>query len=802
MIERILAFLSVALLLGGMGSLLGVPTIRSSSLGEDNAFLPLQLHNANRPDPFPTPAPEPHEAEDFELIAQQGLGDRGNSVAWSMQWWDEHLYVGTSRHWQCYQTAILSQYSLGNFPPQDPDILCPDQHPEDELTPQDLPLQGEIWRWSPLPAPSGTWEMVHRSASIGIPGHPGKTVGQAIGYRAMQTFTEQDGTMSLYVAPFTSRDVNDPTGEEMAPPQLLRTVDGTTWLPVPSDPGTFMGELDERVDDSESERVEGFRSMTEYDGHLFVVASGAFGHGPVIASAAPQEGNDSFFQATPPHVLMYSLEPFNGQLYFGTGDQPLLPIPQEPGYQIYRTTPSSEPPYDFENLNDIVLVVPPGAHRTQNKSKTVVHMEVFDNRLYAGTNQPAELVRVNPDDTWDLIMGEPRLDPDSGDLIEPLSGFGDGFDEIPDDDGFNEARFNIHVHRMQTHDGVLYVGTNDQSTTARNRPNPPLRDQMGFDLYATTNGTQFTPITVSGLSEVVSEDDEVRGEVVRGGLFNLSARSFASTPYGLFLGTQNYYYGLLVFLARGLDHVQPAASDLETEVVGNHAVVSWAAAPGAVRYHVYRSAFTVNREVQSLEYASRAWVQGPFTEIGVTDQTHFVDRDFVSATHFYHYYVVAENRAGVSSKPSNLMRAPSLLSPLTFQGLQRTIARWSIQPLSSDQYEDFEAVAATLEQASAEAAAGNLSAALGRINQLRASIGITFATRLPEWRRTDVDLLLMKLERRVHLAQLGLLPGSALSQEVDVDASPHPTRQGNEGCPRCPAPIGEQQELVREGALP
>jgi hypothetical protein len=78
------------------------------------------------------------------------------------------------------------------------------------------------------------------------------------------------------------------------------------------------------------------------------------------------------------------------------------------------------------------------------------------------------------------------------------------------------------------------VGTFDSSTTLRDDPQlgEYARQFMGFDLYSSTDGIHFTPVTTDGFGDG----------------FNFGARTLASTPYGLFLGTANYYYGLQIWL--------------------------------------------------------------------------------------------------------------------------------------------------------------------------------------------------------------------------------------------------------------
>ena len=95
-----------------------------------------------------------------------------------------------------------------------------------------------------------------------------------------------------------------------------------------------------------------------------------------------------------------------------------------------------------------------------------------------GTNRPTELYRINQDDSWDLIVGEPRLTPQGPKA--PLSGMGIGFG----------SWFNGHFWRMAVHEGQLYVTTWDASVGLA--PSDPLdilfSSQYGFDFFRTRDG--------------------------------------------------------------------------------------------------------------------------------------------------------------------------------------------------------------------------------------------------------------------------------------------------------------------------
>ena len=181
------------------------------------------------------------------------------------------------------------------YPPTDPDV----EGAEDV---NDRELQAEIWSWTPDPldpgAP-GTWEMVYRSpADVPIPDtDPVKFTARDIGYRAMEVFTEPDGTEALYVGGTNSKGIYG----DVPPPRILRSTDGVTFEPIPQDPGTFIGDLPK----------SGFRSMVAHNGKLYAIHSITQGNGAVIASADPASGNDAWSTVTP-----------------GTGDKPQMKASQ------------------------------------------------------------------------------------------------------------------------------------------------------------------------------------------------------------------------------------------------------------------------------------------------------------------------------------------------------------------------------------------------------------------------------------------------------------------------------------------
>ncbi|HEV7860309.1 MAG TPA: hypothetical protein VGO91_16955, partial [Pyrinomonadaceae bacterium] len=139
-----------------------------------------------------------------------------------------------------------------------------------------------------------------------------------------------------------------------------------------------------------------------------------------------------------------------------------------------------------------------------------------------------EIIRIHPDDSWDLVVGTVQNTPQGRKV--PLSGMGPGFDNF----------FSGYIWRMTVHDGWLYVGTFDWSVFLpyANRPRmlPWLKKHVrqygvdnivqyasGFDLWRTRDGINWSNVTHNGFNNP----------------YNYGARTMVSTPYGLFIGTAN-----------------------------------------------------------------------------------------------------------------------------------------------------------------------------------------------------------------------------------------------------------------------
>src|SRR5579871_4469121 len=433
----------------------------------------------------PPTAPLGFDANDFTRIARQGLGDPLNAYAHSMAWFLDHLYVGTTR-------ANLCMARANNPPNMDP---WPVKCPEDVY---DLDRRAQIWRYSPH---TRTWQKVYTSPLV--QGRDGKKVARDIGYRAMAVFQAgTDRVPALYVCTWS------PSKAER-PPIILRTYDGVQFgeIPIPTSDAS----------------LNTFRVLVAFGGRLFTSPTGkTLGwKGSIYQSAhVNMSGEPVVFVTSNPasrtwraacpngfgdshNVTVFEMSAFRDHLYAGT-------LNPTSGLQIWKTKAEGNPPYKWIN------VIKGGAHRG-NLNECSLSMCPFEDALYVGTGiqnggydrvhhvgpAAAELLRIYPDDTWELVVGKPRTTPQG--YKRSISGLGPGFDNF----------FNGYVWRMCGHDGYLYAATYDWSVmlpylpigkwpswlrrSVENRGvDKIIADTGGFDLWRSRDGSHWTAVTRTG----------------------------------------------------------------------------------------------------------------------------------------------------------------------------------------------------------------------------------------------------------------------------------------------------------------
>lgn len=664
----------------------------------------------------------------FSHSAPRGFGDRHNSWPQAMIWWQDNLYVGTSRDSVCSSLYSIHEYlvvpTFGRaladqfmpYPPLDPDLSC-------AADGADLSLQSEIWRWSPR---TNGWQRVYQSpATLDNPGpgppappRTGKKLPYEVSFRGFTVYKDSTGTESLYAFGINSTALWD--RNQLPPPRILRTTDGLNWNPLPQTPGTFLHDLPFNPDHSS------FRSPVTYDGRIFVLSGPIFGQGQIIASANPAQGNNAWFLASPPGMFFYELEVFNGWLYVGGYDP-------DHGYAVFKTKAQGSPPYA------LTTVVPPGGYLTNLPSKSVVSMHVHQGRLYVGTGTQTEIIRINPDDTWDLVAGTPRQVPSTGEWKYPISGLDAGFGQT----------LNDHAWYMTDPYKHLYIGTYNAATGSRLDPvfGPQLKDSLGAQLYRTPDNWYFSPVTMNGFAALSGP---------LGGKFDYGIRTMASTPYGVFVGTANDYYGLAIFHATKRTSPEvgpPVRLELEQRRSGG-AILSWQSAMRAVSYRIFRAEIVKIGIRDNLNtYGYGGWGQwfekipdtyiSKFLPIGTATDFVFVDTTTQPGKR-YMYYVAGVGASGALSEPSSLVTFPLLYPSVTFSQLMQEVNRWGqrnrfLAPNTAA------AVQQTIVEARNLAATCKLGMAVNKLNPQQLSRTL----QMPEV--IDFEVLLSKMVRRLQV---------------------------------------------------
>jgi hypothetical protein len=444
------------------------------------------------------------ERDDFVPVATRGFGDPENSYAFSMCWLDDALYVGTGRDIFALIAASPPKHPAGLTP-------WPVPRPADIFQ---LDLRAQIWRYRPA---ADRWKQIYVSPIMR--GRGGQPTPRDLGYRNMTAVRAPgDSEACLYVA--TASSSSRGRGAH-----VLRYSPGHGVEPV-TEPG---------LGDS---NVTTFRALTAVENRLYCAPAGSgrawnAADRPRVYTAADL-ASSRWRTVSPPHLgddtndAIYCMTAFNGHLYAGT-------LNPKSGYQIWKTRVTGDKAHRW------IKVVDRGAARG-NLNEAAVSMCVFDNALYVGsgisnggynrTHQigPAagEVIRVHPDDSWEICVGEGRQTPFG--YRRSLSGMGPGFDNP----------FAGYIWSMAAHDGWLYVGTFDSGIFAlwadpQRQPveqrykarfmgvDDFVRQRAGFDLWRTNDGQRWEPVTRNGFDNP----------------YNYGVRTMASTPYGLFVGTAN-----------------------------------------------------------------------------------------------------------------------------------------------------------------------------------------------------------------------------------------------------------------------
>ncbi len=454
--------------------------------------------------------PEPNTGcgqKHFRKACENGFGDRNNAYAYSMAWFKDHLYVGTSRANLCLLNFAMAYVTMDVWP-----VDCPYKNYTTNF--EHYSARGEIWRFTPV---TGIWERVYQAPLI--KDKEGIEYSRDLGYRGMVVYQGKSDTgPTLYVATW-SRSRSDG-------PDILRSEDGTLFEATPK-PRFKTG--------GNEITFNAIRSLVPFKGKLYTAPAGAT-KGSVNASGTsliyecddPVTGewksvNDPGFESTPEVFTVYEMAVLEDCLYAGTAGIN--------GFQIWRTRGEGKIPYTWEKI------ITNGAGRG-SLNQGAAALIAFKGALYMGTGiqnggydhrnkigpAAAEIIRLFPDGSWEIVVGNAR----NG--MEPISGLAAGFNNF----------FCGYIWRMGIHNNWLYAGSMDwgiilRYTDLESKPSTLSRileksgveglinSQGGFDLWRTYDGENWLRVTRTGF----------------GNPYNFGCRNIVSTPHGLFIGTAN-----------------------------------------------------------------------------------------------------------------------------------------------------------------------------------------------------------------------------------------------------------------------
>ncbi len=500
---------------------------------------------------------------EFVMISEGGFGDPQNNYAWSVAEFGGDLYVGTGRNipyivaqgmkakgvFPENMTLSFLTHPAGAAPPP---LVLPNQSPpsQEDVIAWSNDMRAEIWRLH-----DGEWSQVHQASTFVHPLN-GYTYPEGIGYRIMTTFTDTGGTEAIYAG----------VGFGFGRVLIIKSTDGMTWVPV----------------NTSSIPSRDTRAMISHAGKLYVGTPDG-----IFASGNPSPFSDNWEKVADFQIA--SLESHDGYLYAGTGNGT---GPSETnGFEVWKSTTESP-----AGAGDWVRVVSGGAGDAWNVLAATI--QEYDGDVFVGSmNLPFatgtdgvkgfDLIRLNPDDSWDLIVGnyypkiptEPRGPPESG----WPSGYANPF--------------NLYAWSIEEYDGNLYLGTFDIFSLARFIEEVPGGYEMLIDALRSRESTgpgiteeesgaylaelgeidlsdnpediipiiELLAMQFGGADLWTSQDGVAWAPVDLNGFGdpnNYGFRTMLSTDDEFFIGTANPFNGCQVWVASRPEHPPASITDL------------------------------------------------------------------------------------------------------------------------------------------------------------------------------------------------------------------------------------------------
>ena len=418
--------------------------------------------------------------EDFALLAWHGFldgvdghhpeGSLKNAYSWSGAWFRGGLYIGTGKNLNCFRSgAGAAGCPAGGVPGEEE--------------------RAQIWQYTPggSGGAQGRWALVYRSPFAA------GTVPRDVGYRGMAV-CDAGGPPALFA------------GAVGVGGHIVFSRDGRRWATA-SNVGLHnsIGELIAGTADS------GFRAMTCWHGRLLAAPAassidGDVPYHPVLLGNTDPADPESPWETVvdvarepgvgdPNDVAVFSMEKTREALYLGVSNA-------FTGFEVWKGTGCADPskPCRFTWRKLVTRAAGrPNSPDAKLDGSGVTDMQAFGGAVYLGASSsssfhsaPAELVRVNADDTFDLVVGYPRLRstmpsnfncrPAAADpaLCVPIADIGAGF-------GGGAPAFRPgtagYIWRLEAFGGALYAGT---------------AEATGFGLFRTRDGEHWETLTHTG----------------------------------------------------------------------------------------------------------------------------------------------------------------------------------------------------------------------------------------------------------------------------------------------------------------
>lgn len=438
---------------------------------------------------------------------------RQNNYAWSMCDFGEYIYVGTGRN----LIAAAIPHSVKNIKP-----------PIDFVS-KNLDMTAEIWRYKKdgsLP-----WQRVFKSNVD----YTGKACYS--GFRVLTTFNPTGVKPCIYAGAISPYGV-----------KILKSTNGIDFYEISTN---ILGTT---------------RTIKEYNGKLYMAvmrdnfASNDF---PSLLYSSKDPDLYGWELETPngkdgqnPIGSIWTIEEFNNHLYVGTSTPD--------GFQIWRTIGK------YPKKDEWKLIVDKGAGDAANDA--ALTLQSFGDYLYVGTAnntlnplfyvipKGADLIRIDKSDNWELVIGGPAFTPttpSTGSRKAPISGFLSGFNNP----------YNYYIWQMKVYNDKLYVATYDSSIALEPYSElfiknyellcdilsteltnlsiillklqlnilSNLKDFLGCDLWVSSDGITFNPISLNGF----------------GNVYNYGVRNMLVTRENvLYIGTANPFQGCEVYKVR------------------------------------------------------------------------------------------------------------------------------------------------------------------------------------------------------------------------------------------------------------